>query len=105
MSQKQFVSLSRELKREIQAHLRPEEVTPELLNLVRAGLATHEHAFNLPHVTKESFLEYIGRAWDMGARQRRVVGMEVEGSVSNDVGITLNFACMVVLDGKRKGYV
>ena len=41
-----------------------DEATPEFLNLVKGGIATHEHAFNEYEITKEKYLEFISDAWD-----------------------------------------
>ncbi len=142
----------------INEHLRPEDVTPNLLSLVRMGIIAHEHAFyfgrkslkktflstvedawqsdqegrpseiihrttysrllsnlsdacttarhhavTFPLVIKDVFLAFVSDAWDAGNHQRRVYSCEVEGSVNNEFGVALNFACGIAIFGERKG--
>lgn len=74
-----------------------------LLSLQEADAATRYHALHFPLVTKEAFLHYIDEAWEAGLRQRKVYRMEIEGSVNNEYGVALNFACNIALSGKNKG--
>lgn len=94
--------------------IRPSPVEPEeqwvlithnkfLLNLENADAAIKYHAINFPLVTKEVLLHYVGEAWDAGERQRKVQNCDIEGSINNEYGVALNFACGIALFGKSKG--
>lgn len=149
--------LDDDLTQSIKDHLHPEDITPNLLSLVRVAIIAHEHAFhfsrsttkatflrfvesaledrtegevitpterkdnsflsnllemygavqyhtkNFPLVTKEAFLKFVGDAFDAGEHQRKVYNCEVEGSVNNEFGVALNFACDIALFGERRG--
>ncbi len=82
-----------------------EEVTPEFLNLVRAGIAAHEHAFQNYGITKEDYIRWVSLAWDRGVHQRRVYDMEVEGCIDNSLGILLNLSAILSLHGQKEGYL
>ena len=79
--------------------------TPELLSLVRAAVATHEHAFGRFGISREKYLEWMGKAWDAGEYQRRVYDCEIEGSVNNWVGVALGFGNSLSFWGEETGYV
>lgn len=153
----QTIVLDQELTACIVAHLKPEDVTPNLLSLVKVATITHEHAFHFlrsttkaaflrfvenawedesedmgiinteitknsllqnllkaheavqyhaktfPLITKEAFLNFVSAAFDAGEHQHKVYMCEVEGSVNNEFGVVLNFACGIALFGEHKG--
>jgi hypothetical protein len=74
-----------------------------LSNLMSAHNAVTYHSANFPLITKESFLKFVGKAWDTGENQRKIYDFEIEGSVNNEFGVALNFACDIALFGERNG--
>lgn len=98
-----IVHLDPSLEERLRSFLKPEDVSEPLLNLVRAALAAHEHAFHFPNLPKEAFLHYMGVAWESGAHQLKVIGGEVEGGIINEYGLACNFASHLALFGERDG--
>ena len=155
-----IIHLNGNLEARLRTHMDAADVTPELINLVRAAIAAHEHAFhwaenlkeallapverawdagaaktgfsmaqgfasvsgyacalNLargvaaahaqaffwPGMSKDAFMQFVSRAWDAGRYQRQVNAMEIEGSINNELGVALNFACHLALFGRREG--
>ncbi len=153
----EIIVLNDDLTQCIKDHLRPKDITPNLLSLVQVAIIAHEHAFHFsrsttratflsfvesawkdksegevavekregydslfsnllnayeatqhhartfPLVTKEAFLKFVGDAFDAGEHQRKVYNCEIEGSVNNELGVALNFACGIALSGERNG--
>ncbi len=64
---KGYIELTPELEKRLREFLDPEHQTEPLFNLVRAGLAAHEAAFNHPDGRKENLLKVLGLFWIMGA--------------------------------------
>ena len=105
MSQAHYkvVNLDPSLEERLKGFLKPEDISEPLLNLVRGALAAHEHAFHFPNVSKETFLSFVGEAWDSGAHQLQVSRCEAEGRIMNEYGLACSFASSVAIFGERKG--
>lgn len=99
-----IITFTDELERKVRGEF-CEKATPEFMNLIRAAVATHEHAFAGYEITKEKYMEWISHAWDNGLHQRRVYEMEIEGSINNSIGVSMNFGARLDLFGKREGYI
>lgn len=55
--------------------------------------------------SREAFIAFVSDAWDAGAHQHRVNECLVEGSLNNELGVALNFACHLAMQGKSKGLI
>lgn len=72
-------------------------------SLSKAYRSAQYHARTFPLVTKEALLKFVGDAFDAGEHQRKVYNCEIEGSINNELGVALNFACGIALFGERNG--
>ena len=99
-----IIVYSEKLEKKLKEEL-GKEATPEFLNLIRAGIAAHEHSFAEYGITKEKYIEWISQAWNAGTHQKKVYNMEVEGGVNNEWGVAMNFGGYLSLFGQREGYV
>lgn len=77
--------------------------SPFISNIISSFSGARHHALNFPLVTKASFLQFVSDAWDTGEHQRKIYNFEIEGSINNEFGVALNFACSIALFGERKG--
>lgn len=48
-------------------------------------------------------LSWLKDAWNAGARQTRILAMEIEGNIMNLTGLIENFAAGLAIFGQRKG--
>ena len=101
MGEDNTIFYSKELEEIIKKEL-GKDASPELLNLVRAAVATHEHAFAQYGITKEKYLEFISKAWDAEIYQRKVYDREEEGPVNNAISVAMGFASNLAMFGKRE---
>lgn len=66
-----------------------EDATPELLNLIRAAIPTHEHAFQKYEMIKEKYLEWIDFVWGIGKGQIRICDREEMGEDATPESLNL----------------
>ena len=106
MDGSRVIIFDKALESRVRDCLDPDEMTPELLNLLRVMIPIHEHAFHGGGgMTKGKLLALASEAWDTGLHQRRVSHMEVEGMINNAYGVVLNFACYLAMHGESEGYL
>jgi len=81
------------------------EVSPEVLNLVRVGLAVREHAFIGYRISRSKLLEFVGLMWDRGKGGRRVYDFKEEGQVLDAYMLGYDIAALLTMWGQEKGYL
>jgi len=81
----------------------PNATKDELVNLVRAAAAAHEHSIKGYNIPKEKFMEWVGMAWQAGRHQKRVDNLEIEGNVTSSRCIARNIGAYLSLFGEKTG--
>ncbi len=74
-------------------------------NLRRAFGYSYMHAATATDPSRDAFVAFVGDAWDAGAHQYAVNEGTVEGSLNNEYGVAMIFACHLAMWGKQKGLV
>ena len=105
MRQKSISELEEETERfdekmeNIVRRLLNDNLTPELTNLIRIGVAVQEHSFLGYDTTKEAVLEYVGKVWDAGKMRRKNYdnGHDVEGEIAYARGL----GCSIIVWNKE----
>ncbi len=81
-----------------------EKATPEFINMIRAGKAAYEHAYN-GFISKEKFLEWIGMMFDGGQNQREIREGKAHGRILINSADIINVGCYLSFLGKQEGYL
>ncbi len=101
MDTKMITLNDKEEKRLVEETFKDENITPEIVNLIRVAVAAHEHAFH-KLTTKKAFMRWVEQAWDAGKHQSRVYNGEIEGGILNVDGVIGNFTAAIVLYGEDR---
>lgn len=83
-----LVLLPHNIRTQLISSLKPEDVTPEMFNLVYAGILTNQFAFNRS-LTKESFMATVSVMWELG-KEKNKSGQLTEDYLRTEAGHPLD---------------
>ena len=75
-----IVPFNTELESLIGQEFKGETITPEFMNMLRAGKAAYEHGYH-GFISREKFLEWVGKMYDGGGEQKKILLGEVHGKI------------------------
>src|SRR3989344_7787712 len=76
------------------------EATQEFINMLKAGKVAYEHGYN-GFISREKFIEWVGKMYDSGAQQQRVRKGEEHGTIFINNGDVITAGSYLSVFGLR----